>query len=568
LIIFAEDALPLMKNAVPVLFLVLSLTSCGLSSPTKRERVEALLCDRPDSALALLNSAPRALMSGSSKAKISLLKAEAIDNLHLDTSDVSIINPAVDYYRKKGTPGERVLSLFYLGRMQMRAEDYDRAIVTFSEAVPYVGDVEDCRLAGRFYSAVSEVYRKTFDYQEAIRFAQLEYDKTSRPGGDSSSRLVALYDLARAYAAVDSVSVSDSLYSVLLSCCSEELPEDFISDVSCDFAVSKINRTPPDAKGALDLFGRVLSLSGELKEPYHLGAYAYTLALNGDYGASEEVLDSLKEKGEYYYWNSLVEESRGDYEKAYKSQKRALVYKDALVSETLGQSVSKAQRDFYVSLQKKEKEKSGTLTLWLVIIVLGSAFVLTLTFILYRRRLDETEREKAFLIASSEEIESQLGEKLQDAHKEVEEERANLRKAYTEMYKKQFDDFKAVGEVVLGVETASGGEQRIDYKALYEKMKGALGAISSDEAGRLRFEQTINDRMNGIMSRFRRDFPTLKDEDYYLAGCFFAGFKTSVIELLFKHLSAAAIYTRRYRLRRTIEASNAADKQQYLDLLS
>lgn len=569
-----------MRNQAFVVLLSLSLLSCSLNPQWKKvQGVKTFLKENPDSALSVLNSVSKnGFIGGACKAEVSLLKAMAIDELYIDTTDVSLINPAVDFYRKKGTPEERVLSLFYLGRMQLRVQDFDKAIITFSEAVPYLQDVEDIEIAVRFYSAVSEVYRETFDYAEAIRFAKLGYEKVCMLQQDTLMKCLAMYDLAKAYAATDSVSVSDSLYSELLNC-GEVVSAKFLSDVSCDYAVSKINRPAPDPKTALVLFDKVLSHSGTLKEAYQCGAYAYALALVGDYRSSDAILTTLKEMsvGEYHYWSSLVESSSGNYKKAYDNQKIALVHKDSLVSKTLGQSISKAQRDFYANLQKKEQEKAEILKLWLFIIVLGAVVLLTISFVLYKKKLDEAEKEKAFLFSSAEAVKAQLSEsqdlcnkqsrEIENSKRESEIVRRQLRMAYTEMYKKQFEDFETISEAVLTAEPGKTKSRSINYKNIYEKAKDILKVVSSDEEGRMRFESIINERMDGIMSRFRSDFPELKDEDYHLICYFFAGFKTSVIELIFKHLSAPAIYTRKYRLKKMIELSSVENKQQYLDLL-
>ena len=61
--------------------------------------VESYIQERPDSALNVLNELDRNLLGTNKlRAKFSLLYSTALNKNYIDTTDLSIIRPAVDFY--------------------------------------------------------------------------------------------------------------------------------------------------------------------------------------------------------------------------------------------------------------------------------------------------------------------------------------------------------------------------------------------------------------------------------------------------------------------------------------
>ena len=90
------------------LILLVSLTavlfSCTPSQVEKRLLdVESYIMERPDSALAVLESMDRSLLvTQADRAHHALLNAMALDKSFIDVSDDSLARVAVDYYSKHG----------------------------------------------------------------------------------------------------------------------------------------------------------------------------------------------------------------------------------------------------------------------------------------------------------------------------------------------------------------------------------------------------------------------------------------------------------------------------------
>lgn len=75
--------------------------SCGHETMNKLRHVESIIQEHPDSALVVSNEIPsEELTTTKQRAYYSLLYAKALDKNYIDTTDVSIIEPAVEYYSK------------------------------------------------------------------------------------------------------------------------------------------------------------------------------------------------------------------------------------------------------------------------------------------------------------------------------------------------------------------------------------------------------------------------------------------------------------------------------------
>ena len=116
------------------LLLVLSAAILAACTPAKVDRtlkdVESYISERPDSALAVLESIDRSyLKSRRSEAHHALLHAMALDKNYIDVTDDSLARVALSYYSRKGPEKYEARSQYYLGLSYYYAGDYDKAIL-------------------------------------------------------------------------------------------------------------------------------------------------------------------------------------------------------------------------------------------------------------------------------------------------------------------------------------------------------------------------------------------------------------------------------------------------------
>lgn len=143
-------------------------------------RAESLMEERPDSSLALLERLDQAgIDSPHRKARFALDYAMALDKNWIDTMDVSIIEPAVNYYRFSFSREQRFLSRYYYARILENGQSLEDAIKSFSEADRSFGKGIDSVYLIRIAAAKSRIYAKQFiddkaetALEEAVRYAR------------------------------------------------------------------------------------------------------------------------------------------------------------------------------------------------------------------------------------------------------------------------------------------------------------------------------------------------------------------------------------------------------------
>lgn len=92
------------------------------------DSAEKLMETRPDSAYHILSGLNQAdIKEKKNVARYSLLMAMALDKNYIDTTNIAILSPALDYYPKYGNSDQRLKTLYYAGRIHMNAHDYDGA---------------------------------------------------------------------------------------------------------------------------------------------------------------------------------------------------------------------------------------------------------------------------------------------------------------------------------------------------------------------------------------------------------------------------------------------------------
>ena len=91
-------------SALSGIVLVLFIGGCGrIHTRQQLLDIESYIMERPDSALAVLDTMDRALLvTDRLKAHHALLHAMALDKNYIDVTDDSIASVAVEYFSKKG----------------------------------------------------------------------------------------------------------------------------------------------------------------------------------------------------------------------------------------------------------------------------------------------------------------------------------------------------------------------------------------------------------------------------------------------------------------------------------
>lgn len=121
-------------NTILLAAVLLTTGSCDRHGVAweKLDMAESLMDSKPDSALAVLGSIPASKVKGKeAAARYALLKSMALDKNCIDTTTFDVLQPAIDYYIKHGTPDEQLRTYYYQGRIYQNQGDDDSAMQSF-----------------------------------------------------------------------------------------------------------------------------------------------------------------------------------------------------------------------------------------------------------------------------------------------------------------------------------------------------------------------------------------------------------------------------------------------------
>lgn len=153
------------------------LVSCdNRQTKSLLQDVETYIQERPDSALRVLRKVDSLTLNTKAlRARYSVLFAMALDKNYIDTTALSILEPTVAYYERLGSPQDKMLSCYYLGRIYANRKDYPNAVIFYSQALRE-SSADDYYHKGLAYEALANAYSASFNTEEELRNAIFAHD--------------------------------------------------------------------------------------------------------------------------------------------------------------------------------------------------------------------------------------------------------------------------------------------------------------------------------------------------------------------------------------------------------
>lgn len=299
---------------------VLVLLSCSRGADGKVGAVldcaYSLMEERPDSALALLESIPEeSLDSRSQLARRSLLLAMARDKNYIDDTTDAVIAPAVDWYRRHGTADEKLLMNYYRSIVELNRGNYEEAMGWFVKSEGFSKQTRNKRYVGRLHSAKSSVYDYIFDIESVIREERMA-GQCFLEAGDSSAYFNAVINMTTAANKLNDTS----LVRVGL----EKLSSDFAkldAGQKSSFYGIELSSGLYSGRGTLDnvVHECISQVNDSSQVLWNIIAYAYLDTR--EYGKADAALTEYRkynaEFGQDYHWlNGRVAYEFGKYRSA------------------------------------------------------------------------------------------------------------------------------------------------------------------------------------------------------------------------------------------------------------
>lgn len=284
------------------------------------DRAEALMDERPDSSLALLGRLDRSgIGTPALRARYALDYAMALDKNWVDTTDVSIIEPALRHYRRTHGRKERFLSRYYYARMLENGESMEDAIDAFSAAEDCFGGGVDSVYLIRIAAARSRIYAGHLanDKAEAALLEAVRLAVEQRDAENGQRMMLSLADL---YGATGRISRKDSVLSGMGA------PLPGLELRKARSVAGLVFSLPGDSVRFADdwrLFRETADMRPDLLDRDALAGYLLFRRRHADVRAllSRVRPDSLPLPGQIAYWGQMAEASEGlgEYEDAYRA---------------------------------------------------------------------------------------------------------------------------------------------------------------------------------------------------------------------------------------------------------
>jgi len=396
-------------NVAFVVFLsILMLTTiCCNPSHSYKEKLDladSIIESRPDSALAVLSSIEKERLRGSEdKARYALLMSMALDKNYIDTTTFDVLQPAIDYYLKKGNADEKLRTYYYQGRIYYNQRNLDSALNSFIKAIDVSKDSKDSLTIARTLVAQSSLYNEFYDFNACLECdlkAAKIYRNLSKKWNEFDCLLNALNG------------------SILLS---EKPIGDSILNLCVQFKELD-NRQKENLKGYKLSYILEFGSKKEIKDFIDSNSYysdfdvngllnlAYAFNEIGDYKKAKNLLHNISE----FEYDTLkyqaimvsVLENKGDYKGALSVYKKFSQKMDSINGFKFDQKARSIEEKHKLELKAEHDARVKTKIIWSCIGgILFLIFVAFILFLLFRS--NKTQKKLAEERAKTSELENE-----------------------------------------------------------------------------------------------------------------------------------------------------------------
>lgn len=207
-----------LQNIVISLITIVLLAACNRGTPIleQMDMAENILNTKPDSALTILGNIPVTNIKGKEiKAKYALLKSMALDKSYIDTTTFDVLQPAIDYYIKKGSPDEKLRTYYYQGRIYQNQGDDDSAMRSFMNGCDLKQEVTDSLLLAHTLVAQGTLYLKQYKINEFVQ-NNIEAARLYGAIGKDIFEIKSYTNALDGYVMLNNQSPADSLLSICI----------------------------------------------------------------------------------------------------------------------------------------------------------------------------------------------------------------------------------------------------------------------------------------------------------------------------------------------------------------
>lgn len=205
------------RTLVIVMVSVIILTACERHTHAWKQMdiAEKQMNAKPDSALAVLNDIPTSDIKGKeTSARYALLKSMALDKNYIDKTTFDILQPAIDYYLKHGSPDDQLRTYYYQGRIYQNQGNNDLAMQSFIRGKEFGQETSDTLALANLMVAQATIQYQIYKIDDFIE-NNLEAANLYRAIGRTDYELLNLVNVVDGGILNNDRTLTDSVWSIV-----------------------------------------------------------------------------------------------------------------------------------------------------------------------------------------------------------------------------------------------------------------------------------------------------------------------------------------------------------------
>ena len=520
--------------------------------------IETYIDSNPQSVIEALDSIEINELHGKEKAMCALLYTQAQDKSCIDVIDDSLIHIATTYFSRSNDEYHKMLSFYYLARVQYNKRSYAHSIVSASRAEEAAAKINNNYYLGLIYRCMSECFNKTYNATEELRYIKMARDCFEQAGYAIHERYARL-NIAKAY-------MCNRKFDVAKQIC-ESCLNDSIAIQNMDFRI------------------------------YNLQLYANAFMFNGEFSKAKDILNKLAVMPKYqpkiddychfariynreekrdstllylkkaqklaqsqtdsvYIFRALYEMalSNKDTEAALINHQKIISLQDSVTRAMLQQSITTFHRDYYRNEAQFISERAARNKCFYIICLFCLLAISTFAILYYREGNKRKKEELAHTMESVQEMLHTIKYKDKDL--------TNIQQQVEHLFNKQFAMLDGLTNAYLD-HKAIGCKSSTIILNKVEKIVYEL----SDPKKQSELEDIVNKSKHNIVTRIRHQIPNIKEREILVFLYCCAQMSARSIAL-FMNEKLANIYNIKSRFKGKIIHSQAPDKEEFLNKLS
>lgn len=531
---------------------------------------EQLMADQPDSALYILQNIDTTILkSAEDKALYALLYVQAEDKNYIDSKDVSKIQTAVTFYRDSKDEYHKMLSYYYMARIEENAHEYSKSIVNLLKAEDIAKAINSYFYLGLIYRSFSDIYNSSYNNVESLNYAQKAY-KFFQLAGYTEYIDWGLWDIGKAYHNCADYDNSIEIAREVVNTATHKQDTILLRDGLRLLATSYVAQT--DYASARKCYNQLRGIGEELltaDDHRNLGVAYFG---SGDLDSARLYMEKLfpidsTQRWLLYQWNKHV----GNYKDALLALEKEHLSSNAILHKVINQNVTHAVNNYknYEKLVHEKNIQYEKTTKIIITCVFITIIILGVVIATLRIKSQKKEIENNILLAANlrnmlknKEYETVALQNTFDKQLECKAaENVAMQEAINSLFEQRFATIDRLTSAYYEYQGTSNEKNKI-----YVDVMKLVSGLGSDKKTLKELESFINTYKDNLLIRFRNEFPDLRESDYVLYIYTIAGFSSRAISIFIGE-KLEVVYNRKSRLKQKINKSNSNYKSVFISHL-